>query len=311
VLATFVATALSKNNELMFYVAIVCGVAAAGTIANGIIVLPLAAILAYLIGLGAGRAVTLILVAGVVLIAYFVDYVRPEAMGSPLAAMADPVGIARYVLAYLGNVAFYIVFVPLVGVELMFKGGVTTTLRDNFAEHYPTAFAAGVAAAQIFGLAVLGLSAVLGYRWIKSLNRDPLSGVLLMLIVFVFGTASGASLGRLSLLGTEEAVTGRYTTPTLFALAALTILVAPYLNMRRASVLFFGAALLLLPRQITAVRSRQAEHAQIESALQAVIDHRDTETDRRALGDPETVERVANRLRAAHPQLLSQLAPRM
>jgi hypothetical protein len=118
VLATLIATALSKEHRAAFYLALICGIAAAGTTASGVIALPLAAILACFIGLGIWRVATITLVAIVVLIAYFADYVRPEIHGSPLIALTDPVGIARYTLGYVGNVAFYIVFIAITGVDL-------------------------------------------------------------------------------------------------------------------------------------------------------------------------------------------------
>jgi glycerol-3-phosphate acyltransferase PlsY len=119
-----------------------------------------------------------------------------------------------------------------------------------------------------------------------------------MFVIFVGGSAVATALGRLSAFGIEQSIAARYATPTLYALAALVILIARYLSVRQAGVLFLIIALLLLPRQLTALRSRGAEHAQLEKAMNAVIENRDSEADRRVLGDPEIVERVANRLRA-------------
>jgi hypothetical protein len=265
-LATLVATALSKHNQLAFCAALLCGVAAAGTTAAGIIALPLSAVLAACIGFGKSRVVAIILLAGAVLVAYFTDYVRPEISGSPLAASADPFAIIHYVLAYIGNVGFYIVFVALAGLDLASKlvsHGQSLNL-DKFSDH-PVAFAAGLAFAQIFALGLIALFSVLGWQWLRS-GRDPLRGALIMFVVFVFGTAVGTSLGRSSVFGIEGGIAARYTTLTLFALACLVILAARYMTLRQTVVLFMSAALLLLPRQLTAVRSRAAEHALLENA---------------------------------------------
>jgi len=301
--ATFVATAVANKNQYAFYVAIFCGLAAAGTLSNGIIALPLAAVLAYLIGLGIVRAGVLLALGGAVLVAYFNGYVRPEVHGSPLAALSDPIGIVQYTLSYLGNVAFYIVFVAMAGADLALKmlAQERSLSLDKFNDH-PVAYLAGLTAAEIAGAGLIILTAALGWRWLRS-DRDPLRGALLMLVIFVCGTAFGTSLGRLSAFGIEQSIAARYTTMTLTALAALVVLTAPYLSARQVGVLFVTCAILLLPRQLTALRSREAEHAQFENAMQAVIEHRDTEADRAILypGQPEIVDRVANRLRAMQP----------
>lgn len=233
VLATLFTTALSKDNRFAFYIALVCGVAAAGTRANGLIALPLAAILAYLIGLRTSQVATALLVAVIVFVAYFSDYVRPDITGSPLAALSDPVGIAHYTLAYVGNIAFYIVFVAMAGVELawaLISGGPPSIggLHDH-----PIVFEVAFAVAQMVGFGLVTVSAVIAWRWLRS-DRDPLRGALIMFVIFVGGSAVGTALGRLSAFGIEQSIAARYTTSTLFALAALLILIARYLSLRQA-----------------------------------------------------------------------------
>ena len=304
VLATFVATATAKRRHYAFYMAIFCGLAAAGTLSNGIVALPLAAVLAYLIGLGIVRAAVLLVLGCAVVVAYFTGYVRPEIHGSPLAALYDPIGIVQYSLTYLGNVAFYVVFVALAGADLALKmlAQERSLSLDKFNDH-PVAFLAGLTAAEIAGAALIILTVVLAWRWLRS-DRDPLRGALLIFVIFGCGTAFGTSLGRLSAFGIEQSIAARYTTTTLTALAALVVLTAPYLSVRQAAVLFVTSAILLVPRQLTALRSREAEHVTFQKAMQAVIEHRDTDEDRAILypGQPEIVDRVANRLRAMQPQ---------
>jgi hypothetical protein len=174
---------------------------------------------------------------------------------------------------------------------------VQPTLFDSVIHGHPIALAAGFVVAQVFALGLIIILAVLGWRWLRS-DRDPLRGALIIFVVFVCGSALGTSLGRFSAFGLEQSISPRYTTPTLFACAALVILMARYMSLRQANVLFLTAALLLLPRQLTALRSRTAEHARQEKAMQTIIENRDTEADRRVLGDPAIVERVAKRLRA-------------
>jgi hypothetical protein len=146
---------------------------------------------------------------------------------------------------------------------------------------------------------LIAIWVMLAWQWFRS-DREPLHGALIMFVLFVFGSALGTSLGRLSAFGIEQSVAARYTTATLFALACLVILVARYMTLRQMVILFVSAALLLLPRQLTALRSRAAEHAVLEKAFQAVIENRDTEQDRLILspGDPEIVNLIANRIRA-------------
>jgi hypothetical protein len=299
-LGTFVATANAKKDQYAFYFALFAGLAAAGTRLSGLMALPLAAILAFLVGVGMVRSAVLLVLSGLVFIAYFANYIWPETSGTALAALYDPIGIVQYTLTYLGNVAFYIVFVALAGVDLAFKIVLQQQSAglDKFVDH-PVAFAAGLTAALMTGTALVMLTLVLSWRWLKS-DRDPLRGSLIVLVIFVCGTAFATALGQLSVAGVEQSIAARYTTPTISALAAVAILAAPYLSARQASVLFLISTLFLLPRQLTALRSREAEHANLERAMQAVIEHRDTEQDRSVLypGSPEIVDRVANRIRA-------------
>lgn len=297
VLTTLIATAMSKNNDPAFYVALICGIAAAGTMANGIVALPLAAVLAYLIGLEIRRVATIIVVASVVILGYFTDYIRPEIHGSPLVALTDPVGIVRYTLGYIGNVAFYIAFVAMSGVDMALALVSGESANIGGLNDHPIAYSVGLSVAQFVGFGLVTVTTVLAWHWLRS-NRDPLRGALIIFLIFVDGVAAGTALGRLSAFGIEQSIAARYTTPTLFALAAVVLLIAGNLTLRQANILFLSIALLLLPRQLTALRSRAIEHAQLEQAMNAVAEKRDSVSDRHLLGDPEIVERVANRLRA-------------
>jgi hypothetical protein len=301
VLATFSATAAATKHGHAFWLALICGVAAAGTLTNGLIALPLAAVLAYLIGLGMRRAAILFVVGIAIAAAYFTDYVRPAIHGSPVEALSDPIGIVEYTLAYLGSIAFYIVFMALASVELAMRmlAPAQSASLDKLNDH-PIAVAAGLGVAEAVGAACVILTMVLGWRWLRS-ERDPLRGALLMFVILVFGTGLGTSLGRLTVFGIEESIAARYATLILAMLSALLILLAPSFTPRQAAVLFLGSTLLLFPRQLTALRSREAEHAKLLPAMQAVVQNRDTQADRQALGDPEIVERVLTELRAMHP----------
>jgi hypothetical protein len=196
-------------------------------------------------------------------------------------------------VAYLGNVCFHVANYIVHFVRICLARSTDISGTD-----YPLIAEASVILAQIAGLGYVILLAILAWRWLKS-DRNPLDGALIAFLVFVVGTAAATALGRSSSVGIVEHPThARYTTPILLALACFVILLARSLSLRQARILFIVVAIALLPRQLSVLHSHAAQYDELKRAMNAVLENRDTEVDRKLLGNPVIVQRVANRLRA-------------
>ncbi|RTZ43186.1 hypothetical protein EKL30_09890 [Candidimonas sp. SYP-B2681] len=208
------------------------GVAAVGTMANGVLALPLACLLALILGLGKRKAAFLALLSIAGITIYFYDFIAASHHGSLRdAILNEPIRLFRYVLIYIGSPFYY-----------FFAGG---KLGKNMAE-----FA---------GFILVASSVVFCIRAIRARSMPSLSLALLTFILYVGGTAFGTGGGRL-VLGLHQAVASRYTTPALMAWAALLILYAPFLAVRlerwgkKSLVLGLLAAALMFPLQLTALQ---------------------------------------------------------
>ncbi|QYY32318.1 hypothetical protein K2O51_16145 [Cupriavidus pinatubonensis] len=175
-----------ERRNLAFFAAVVIGIASVGSMANGVLLLPLMTLFALAMGMGRLRVSILAILAVATLYLYFDHYVKPGAHGSLAQAIRDdPIGLTKYVLLYLGSPFYYM-------------------LHGTFGRAVAMAASA---------LLIIG-SAHIGFRMLRSPRREPLRLALLVFILYIGGTALGTASGRL-IFGVEQALSGRYTTPAL------------------------------------------------------------------------------------------------
>jgi hypothetical protein len=207
-----------------FAAACLLGVLSLGSMANGVLALPLLAALAWLLGLGRARVAVLLLLSALGAGLYLHGYAAHPGHGSLTYELAHhPLGIAAYLLLYFGSPVDYLV------------GGGT-------AAHVASALA---------GLACALLSVCAALRIAPGRRATTLA--LLAFLAYLAVSALATAGGRL-LLGLNQALSSRYTTPVLMAWASLAVLYAPalvrwldraQLPMRVTCSLLAGAALLL------------------------------------------------------------------
>lgn len=216
-----------------FMGALTFGVLAWGTMANGILVLPLLAVLAW--GLGYKRhEVWLLLLLGLLgIYLHYVDYPTPLVRHSFWGVLSSrPVAVLHYVLLYLGGPSYFFT-----------------------AQKVPEL-------AVMAGALMLIAVAWYGYQNIKHRSLDALSLALLTFISFIMLTALVTGVGRIE-LGVLTALTSRYTTPALQAWIALLLLYAPLLAkwQRRwqlpSAGVFVSLLLLILLQQTPALQLQQ------------------------------------------------------
>ena len=193
----------TPSNRWLFGAACFFGLLSVGTMANGILVLPIMTLLSISVRQSAIRTVTLVLLSCIEITLYFHNYTSPSQHGSLLNAIAgNPLGLVEYVLLYLGG-PFYrlFAFLPLADVVGMLFGAILIGFSIN-------------AAWQIFRLG-------------KAVTLEP---ALLAFILYIGGTALGTAGGRL-IFGVQQALSERYQTPVLLCWAILFILYLPQVRM--------------------------------------------------------------------------------
>jgi hypothetical protein len=299
-LLAFYWLARAKAQRHFFWLALLAGFASAWTLANGILVLPLLAALAFCIGLKPARIATLA-IAGVSTIALYFDFARNE-QRSVLATYwsaltGDPVGAVQYVLGFLGSPFFYVVAYPLAILQYLFQGAAAgpaprPDLGGALIADYPVVFAIGLYTAQAAGMAFIVAALIVARRWFVA-GREATCGALLAFLFFMIVTAVAGAAGR---PGIQNSFGPEFMTPALLAWTALIVLGAPSFNARRALGIFACAAILLFPSQMLPVfglRRVAATHELRQQAMQAILHGSDDPETLSILdADPDVVRRL-------------------
>lgn len=220
-----------QKAALWFGGALACGILALGTMANGVITLPLMALFCGIGRLGWRKCATLVALSAAGAVAYFHGYTSPANHGSlRQAILGDPIGLVTYVLCYIGG--------PISAIVSPGRPAV-------------------VVAALAGGFLVLA-SVFFAWRWISGTARSTLELAMLFFILYVGGTALGTGGGRL-IFGLHQALSSRYMTPASMAWAALFVLMIPVLQSLRRWALGCGiliALISMLPLQLHALASK-------------------------------------------------------
>jgi hypothetical protein len=236
-----------------FLLACLLGVAACGSMANGVLALPLMCVYAIVVGLPWNRVFVLVAVTGVTIIKYYAGY--STGVGHPplLATLrSEPLGIVEFVLAYLGSPVSFIPHGPTKGLGMSLLAG---------------------------AILVVSASVLLVTAW-KRRRDKRIVFAMLAFIAYVGATALGTALGRIS-GGMEQALASRYTTPALMAWSALLIALLPTAiarpRLRRALLIAAPCILLALGAgQYAALAYRdQMRFQRAAGALALAMDVRD------------------------------------
>ena len=196
------AVASASGSARYFALACAMGVLAAGSMANGVVALPLAFVLSCFLPFTRSQRIGLLVLAIIVPLIYFWGFVQPVGHGSlSKTLMSDPLGVLRYTMIYIGS-PFY-----------------AMAQKSRHA----------LLIAEVLGGVLILASLIAAMAWLLSRKRSPYVGGLLFFILFVGGTAVGTAGGRL-LFGLHQATAERYTTPAVMAWAAIFIIIFSYLK---------------------------------------------------------------------------------
>lgn len=208
----------TKTSSQWYAASALAGLLSLGSMANGVITLPLLTLMSALIRMQPGKTATLLIMSIIGGFLYFHDYSHPEHHGSLFHEIINnPLGVAEYTLAYIGLPFYY----------LLGKNQAATLLS------------------MLFSASMILWSLRLAYKSLKS--KNTLDIALLFFILYIGGTALGTAGGRL-MFGFEQVLTSRYTTPSLMLWGAFAIIAIPKaegsLKVRYES--FFMASMILL-----------------------------------------------------------------
>jgi hypothetical protein len=215
-------SSLPGASAAWFGLACLLAAASAGTMANGILVVPLMVVHALATRQSLARVAALALLSVLVIGTYLHGYVPgPNQTSTTAALLAQPGRAIAYIVLYLGGPFFH----------LFGRSGL------------------GRVVASVAGLVLLAGSARVAWLLLTRRPADSLRTALLMFVAFVVGTAVVTAAGRLE-YGLSQALSERYATPALMAWLALAILYTPALLASRwgrsLSTLAWPAAALVL-----------------------------------------------------------------
>ena len=227
----------NRHGGHWFAASATCGVMALGSMANGVITLPLLTLLALALRMNHRRVIVLgaLSILGVFL--YFHGYQAVGGHGSLTQSLKEiPEGVIDYMQVYLGGPFYF--FLGENPLSLMF--------------------------ARIASVVLVVGSILCLQKELSAPHRSSLALAMLCFILYIGGSAFGTAGGR-AIFGAGQALTSRYMTPALMAWAAFFVLVVPGLkNVARGIRWFWGAlfALLvmsMLSYQLRATASRTDE----------------------------------------------------
>lgn len=203
--------------KIAFLLCVLLGTASAGTMANGVLVLPLLTVTAMLIRVSWLRLGVFFAASVVVTAAFFHGYTDVSGHGSLYEEVIQrPGDLFTYAFVYVGS-------------------PVPRLIRIDGYQH-----------AAIIGGAMFLLFLVLGARWLLTPKKRKLDAVLLSFLIYIWATALATGGGRL-IFGFEFALSGRYMTPALISWGVLLILLLPCLGRTKLTSRPAFAILLAIP----------------------------------------------------------------
>lgn len=174
------------------------GILSVGTMANGVLALPLMFVYSLLTRQTLRRSAFLLVLTVAMLLLFFHGTQKPEGSSSVTSTIIEhPLGVLQYVLTYLGGPFYY------------FFG----------ATRFALILAIGAA-----GLLVITVT-LLTIQGLRSPTPPYLDLALIGFLAYIGATALGTATGRL-VYGFEQALSSRYMTPAIMAWVALFILLA-------------------------------------------------------------------------------------
>ncbi|NOT86224.1 MAG: hypothetical protein HOP02_15920 [Methylococcaceae bacterium] len=226
------ASGQSNHSKRFFVCACVFGVGALGSMANGMLALPLLVVMALLLRMSWRRINCLVLLALLGVTLYRYNYYAPLQHGSlKLALLQQPLAFIHYLLLYLGAPFYF----------LLGSGDYLI--------------------AQLTGVFLIASALLFTWQSLRSSKIDSLQLALLMFVLYIGASAFGTAGGRL-IFGLSQALSGRYMTPALQVWSVILILYAPLISRGLSAKktyygLLLGLQVLLMSKQSPALQTQE------------------------------------------------------
>lgn len=229
-------SSVGVNTRLNLLVACFFGLISIGTMANGILMLPLMAVYAIAVIKKPSHIVFLGILAILAPCVYLHNYFSPAGHGSLIATISNkPFELLLYSSLYLGSPIFH-----------LFEPAKATRFLAIFCG----------------SMFILGMLYV-GIRALKGGAQKKIELALIFFMVYVVLTSLVTGGGRL-IFGVDQALSGRYTTPALMAWASLAVVFSPLIiawgqrNYKKfllsSCIIFVG----MIPSQLKVFKGRDA-----------------------------------------------------
>ena len=225
-----------KNNKNTYLVlSLLCALLAIGSMANGVLVVPLLFLYSILIRVGFLKSLTIFIVGFLEIVIYFSNYNSPGHHGSLTnAVLNNPVNFANYILLYLGSP--FVSMFAFNGYEIIF----------------------GKLCGLLFVITFLSILVLRFQELIKQRSIAKIEDALICYLSYMFITALGTAGGRL-IFGVEQSLSSRYTTPVLMGWLSLFLVVyiriSPKIRSNWVQIGLLSVLLALLPVQTKALFS--------------------------------------------------------
>jgi len=184
----------NERGNMNFGLALLCGALSVGTMANGILTLPLLCIYCLYLRAPLWKPVVFAVAAALLIFIYFIGYFSPPMHGSPIEnVLQNPLQTLLYIGIYFGSPLYYF-FPERVGI--------------------PHSIVAG------FAVLLVAIYLAIGHLLKR---KDGRCLALVGFMAYLGISACGVAAGRV-IFGLESGAASRYTTPALFFLVSLVIL---------------------------------------------------------------------------------------
>jgi hypothetical protein len=221
-----------KSDTLYFILSLLAAIASVGSMANGIIALPLLFVYSLFLKISWRRSFLIFVLSLLCLALYLYGYQAPPGHGSLVTVVKnDFFTLLRYMARYLGS--------PFASI-----------ISDHSFKFI----------AEILGFFILFFTPYsLVNDYLKEKTKD-LNFALLTFVVYVIATSFLTAGGRL-LFGLDQAFSGRYTTPAIMVWSVIFLILAQSLrNKRKVMVFVLGFVLIcMLPMQLKALKNMNTE----------------------------------------------------
>jgi hypothetical protein len=190
--------ARTNDSLILFLSACLLGVLSAGTMANGVLALPLMLLYALLVRFEKRWLCVLSFLALLAPVVYFSGFHSNPGHDFPLVELTQrPLELLSYSLTYIGSPFYYIFY--------------------------------NIRSAQATGILLFCCALFMLIRSLLNIHKNRFSLFFLFYLLYLGATALGTAGGRL-VLGIQQAVSPRYTTPALMAWMTVLVLYAPQIT---------------------------------------------------------------------------------